>query len=125
MRIDLALQRLQLRLLLLLLNPVDILNELPDTRQHAVELMAQQSDLIPAFNPESHIQIAVLHLFHQLDHLGQRLRQRKRENHRNNQRQHDNNQGRGEGSITGQLHPACQFIDRNRNDDVPVCFGRT
>ncbi|MNC05287.1 hypothetical protein D3C75_527570 [compost metagenome] len=84
MRIDLALQRMQLRFLLLLLYPVNILDQLADARKHTVELMTEQAYFIPAFHAEVDIQITVLHLFHQLNHLCQRFGQGKGQNNGDN-----------------------------------------
>ncbi|MNW69134.1 hypothetical protein D3C74_480720 [compost metagenome] len=75
MRINLALQRMQLRFLLLLLYPVNILDQLADAGEHTVELMTKQAYLIPAFYAEVDVQITVLYLFHQLNHLCQRFGQ--------------------------------------------------
>ncbi|MNN26320.1 hypothetical protein D3C81_1398220 [compost metagenome] len=125
MRIDLALQRLQLRLFLLLLYPVNILDQLADAGEHTVELMTKQAYLIPAFYAEVDVQITVLHLFHQLNHLCQRFSQGKGQNNGDNQCEYDNNQCRRQGCVAGQLHITGQFIDRNGDNHLPVCLRGT
>ncbi|MOA23778.1 hypothetical protein D3C78_1444210 [compost metagenome] len=70
-RINLVLQRIQLRFLLLRLHHINILNELINPNNHSIELLAQQAYLITVFHRKLYVKITFLHVLHQTHHFAQ------------------------------------------------------